>query len=66
MSSFILNNVVVSSHARGIVSLTPIALLRKRGISTTGIPQKSFGSKLMDNVILGQISNCILHPSQVM
>ena len=63
-NSLIIADRIVTKTSFG-VSITPVSRLTKKNISITHIPTKSFGTKIMDNTILGLVSDGVLDFSQL-
>ena len=55
-NNVIIDNVVVSKFGNG-VKITPINLFRLANIKLTGVRKISFGTRLLDNNLLSQLSD---------
>jgi hypothetical protein len=63
-NSVIIGDRVVSKTNFG-TTISPVSRLMKRNINIDHIPSKSYGTKIMNNTILGLVSDGVLDFSQL-
>lgn len=53
--AILIDNVVVSTNFQGCIRATPIKLLKNRGLDYSDVPQRTYGSRAVNNAMIGSI-----------